>query len=172
MFSKGDKEEKKSHIPTKVLKYLCKYATRGISKKTRQTIIKRWPIPTHKRLKGLNLDRLFKKGNFKNLKYNGKLEKTKVNTQLRILDALGPLSVLWTEAERIKKCNKGMDPSDVISLVQCAIVLLGNAHFVYNIERRKSVLVKALPEAVDLLSNKNVLDYYQNAKPIYSVLVF
>ena len=57
-----------------------------------------------------------------------------------------------------------MDPSDVISLVQCAIVLLGNAHFVYNIERRKSVLAKALPEAVDLLSNKKCVRLLSKCK--------
>ena len=73
---------------------------------------------------------------------------------MRILDALGPLSVLWSEAERIKKSGKGMEPADVIQLVQCAIVLLGNAHFIYNSERRKSVLAKTMPETIDLLSNR------------------
>lgn len=74
-----------------------------------------------------------------------KLEKNKINTQMRILDALGPLSVLWGEAEQISKTGKGMDPSDVIQFVQRAIMFVGNAHFLYNTD---------MPESVDVLSEK------------------
>lgn len=73
---------------------------------------------------------------------------------MRILDALGPLSVLWGEAERISKTGKGMDPSDVIQFVHRAIMFVGNAHFLYNRDRRKAVLAKTMPESVDVLSKK------------------
>lgn len=82
------------------------------------------------------------------------MEKNKINTQMRILDALGPLSVLWSEAERISKTGKGMDPSDVIQFVQRAIMFVGNAHFLFNTDRRKAVLAKTMPETVDILSDK------------------
>lgn len=75
---------------------------------------------------------------------------------MRILDALGPLSVLWSEAERISKTGKGMDPSDVIQFVQRAIMFVGNAHFLFNTDRRKAVLAKTMPESVDVLSEKKV----------------
>lgn len=73
---------------------------------------------------------------------------------MRILDALGPLSVLWGKAERISKTGKGMDPSDVIQFVQRAIMFVGNAHFLYNTDRCKAVLAKTMPESVDVLSEK------------------
>uniref|UniRef100_A0A8W8IHW6 PiggyBac transposable element-derived protein domain-containing protein n=1 Tax=Magallana gigas TaxID=29159 RepID=A0A8W8IHW6_MAGGI len=101
-------------IPKKILNFVTKYATKGINKKNRQDIAKICPIPHSKKLQGLSLDRFFKKIFFKGKKWYGKLEKNKVNTQMRILDALGPLSVLWSEAERISKTGKGMDSSDVI----------------------------------------------------------
>lgn len=138
----------------KILKFVTKYATKGINKRNRQNIAKICPIPYSKKLQGLSLDRFFKRIFFKGKKWNGKLEKNKINTQMRILDALGPLSVLWSEAERISKTGKGMDPSDVIQLVQRAIMFVGNAHCLYNTDRRKAVLAKTMPETVDILSDK------------------
>ncbi|VDI83354.1 Hypothetical predicted protein, partial [Mytilus galloprovincialis] len=90
----------------------------------------------------------------KGRKWNARLERSKINTQLRILDVMGPLSRLWSEAHRIKKDNQGMDPSDVIQLTQRAIVLAGNAHYVYNTDRRKAMLVKTMPDSLDFLDEK------------------
>ncbi|VDI13332.1 Hypothetical predicted protein [Mytilus galloprovincialis] len=91
----------------------------------------------------------------KGRKWNARLERSKINTQLRILDVMGPLSRLWSEAHRIKKDNQGMDPSDVIQLTQRAIVLAGNAHYVYNTDRRKkAMLVKTMPDSLDFLNEK------------------
>ena len=125
-------------VPTHIVRYVEKYATKGIDKKTRQEMTSNWLTPSSDKLKGLETDRFFRKNYFKGKKWNGKLEKTKINTQLRILDVMGPLSVLWSEASRIKEEGQGMDPGDVIQLTQRAIVLAGNAHYVYNSDRRKS----------------------------------
>ena len=57
-----------------------------------------------------------------------------------------PLAILWQEAEKLKKANKGIDPNDVIGIVQRALVLIGNAHYVYMTDRRKTVLNKLIPE--------------------------
>ena len=141
-------------VPKHVTKYIEKYATKGIDKKTRQEVTKNWPVPDSKFLRALEVDRFFKKNYFKGKKWNGKLESCKINNQLRILDPLGPLAVLWAEAERIKKIGDGMDPSDVIQFVQRAIVLTGNAHFVFNSERRRAIMGKTMPDNVDLLSEK------------------
>ena len=113
-----------------------------------------WPIPSSKGLKALETDRFFKKNYFQGRKWNARLERSKINTQLRILDVMGPLSRLWSEAHRIKKDNQGMDPSDVIQLTQRAIVLEGNAHYVYNTDRRKAMLVKTMPDSLDFLNEK------------------
>ena len=73
---------------------------------------------------------------------------------MRIIDSLEPLSVLWCEAERIGKTGKGMGPSDIIQLVQRAVMLVGNANFLYNTDRRKTVLAKTMLESVDVFSDK------------------
>ena len=61
---------------------------------------------------------------------SAKKEMAIVNTQNRILDAAGPLAILWSEAQKVKKDGKGLNPDDVINIVQRALVLVGNAHFV------------------------------------------
>ncbi|CAG2255747.1 unnamed protein product [Mytilus edulis] len=121
-------KDKKEKVPSHVTKYIEKYALKGISKKTRQDMSLNWPIPSSKGLKALETDRFFKKNYFQGRKWNARLERSKINTQLRILDVMGPLSRLWSEAHRIKKDNQGMDPSDVIQLTQRAIVLAAGAH--------------------------------------------
>ncbi|CAG2257403.1 unnamed protein product [Mytilus edulis] len=147
-------KDKKEKVPSHVTKYIEKYALKGISKKTRQDMSLNWPIPSSKGLKALETDRFFKKNYFQGRKWNARLERSKINTQLRILDVMGPLSRLWSEAHRIKKDNQGMDPSDVIQLTQRAIVLAGNAHYVYNTDRRKAMLVKTMPDSLDFLNEK------------------
>ena len=67
---------------------------------------------------------------------------------------MGPLSLLWTEADRIKKEGQDTDPADVIPLAQRAIVLTGNAHYIFNYDRRKAVLAKTMPDNLDFLSEK------------------
>ncbi|CAC5391272.1 unnamed protein product [Mytilus coruscus] len=47
-----------------------------------------------------------------------------------------------------------MDTADVIQLTQRAIVLAGNAHYVYNTDRRKAMLVKTMPDSLDCLTEK------------------
>lgn len=154
----------KSKVPSHIVNYIEKYATKGVTKKIRQDMSKGWPIPTSKKLKGLKTDRFFKKNFLRGKKWNSKLEKSKINTQLRILDVMGPLSLLWSEADRIKKEKKGMDPADVIKLTQRAIVLAGNAHFLFNTERRKALLATTMPDSVDLLSDKKCLKALSKAK--------
>ena len=151
---KPDKPTGKVKIPKHVTKYMVKYATKGIDKKTRQDITNNWPVPDNKSLKGLEVERFFKKNYFKGKKWNGKLESCKINNQLRIFDPLGPLAVLWSEAGRIKKLGDGMDPSDVINFVQRAIVLTGNVHVIYNTERRRATIGKTMPDNLDCISNK------------------
>lgn len=151
---KSNINENKGKVPNHIVNYIEKYATKGIDKKNRQDVSSSLPVPTSNKLKGLKTDRFFKKNYFKGRKWNGKLEKNKINTQLRILDVMGPLSLLWTEAERLKKAKQGMDPSDIIQLTQRAIVLAGNAHYVFNTDRRKAVLSQTMPDNLDLLSEK------------------
>lgn len=61
-----------------------------------------------------------------------KKERTIINTQSRILDATGPLAILWNEAEKLKKRDKGVDPVDVINIVQHALVLIWECPFCFH----------------------------------------
>jgi len=46
-----------------------------------------------------------------------------------------------------------LNPDNVINFVQRALVLVGNAHFVYMNDRRKTMLAKLLPECIDLIDD-------------------
>ena len=47
-----------------------------------------------------------------------------------------------------------MDPSDVIQFVQRAVVLTGNAHYIYNSERRRAIMARTIPDNTDLLNER------------------
>lgn len=57
-----------------------------------------------------------------------------------------------------------MDPSDVINFVQREIVLTGNAHFIYNTERRRAIMGKTMPDNLDCISNKKCKSALSKAK--------
>ena len=143
------KLKNKKVVSTKVPKhartYIERYAIKGLKKQVRQEVTNNWSIHESKTLRALSVDRFFRKHFFKGSKWNQKLEKAKINAQLRILDPLCSLSVLWTEAEHIRDNGQGMDPADVIQLVQRAIVLIGNAHFIFINERRKAIMATSMP---------------------------
>ena len=46
------------------------------------------------------------------------------------MDATCQLAMPWSEAEKLKKKQRGIDPRDVIDIVQRYLVLIGNAHYV------------------------------------------
>jgi len=69
------------------------------------------------------------------------------------MDSTGPLAIIWNEAEKLKKKQRGIDPRDVIDIVQRSLVLIGNAHYVYLTDRRKSLLGKLIPDCMDLLND-------------------
>ena len=112
-------------------------------------------IPNHKGLKPKETDRFMKKLFRRKFRtpMSDKKERTIINTGSRILDAAGPLAILWNEAEKAKRKGRGIDPRDVIDITQRALVLIGNAHYVYLADRRKSILGKILPDCMDLLSD-------------------
>ena len=86
---------------------------------------------------------------------SNKKEKIIINTQNRILDATDPLVTLWQEAEKVKKANKGIDSNDVIGIVERALVLIGNAHYVYMTDWRETLLSKLVPKCVDLIEDSS-----------------
>lgn len=67
-----------------------------------------------------------------------------VNTQNRILDAAGPLAILWSETQKVKKGGIGLHPGNIINIVQRGLELIGNIHFVYMNDRRNTMLAKSI----------------------------
>jgi hypothetical protein len=154
-FNPSNLIDKGCKVPRKISNYIAKYANLGVSKKIRQEVTKNCSVPYNKRLQPKQTDRFIKKMFKKkfNQPLSDKKERTIINTQSRILDATGPLAILWNEAEKLKKRDKGVDPVDVINIVQRALVLIGNAHFVYMSDRRKGLLSRILPDCVDLVDD-------------------
>lgn len=60
---------------------------------------------------------------------------------------------MWNEAKKLKRLDKGVDPIDIINIVQRAItcIFIGNAHFVYMRDRRKGLLRRILSDCVNLV---------------------
>ena len=129
--------------------------TAAFQKIQKQEITKNCKTPNTKLFKSKEIDRFVKKLFRKkfNQPMSNKKEKIIINTQNRILDATGPLAILWQEAEKVKIANKGIDLNDVIDIVQRALVLIGNAHYVYMTDRRKTLLSKLVSECVDLIED-------------------
>ncbi|CAC5412928.1 C1QL [Mytilus coruscus] len=74
---------------------------------------------------------------------------------VEILDATSSLAILWTEAEKATRRYHGLNPADVIDIVQRALVLIGNAHYVYLSDDRRSMFDRVLPSCIDLLADKD-----------------
>jgi len=104
MFDPSSILDKTTKIPSKITKYVAKFATQGISKKCRLVITKNCAIPACKKLAPKSTDRFIKK--LCRRKFGQPLSARKemaiVNTQNRILDAVGPLAILWSEAQKVK----------------------------------------------------------------------
>ncbi|CAG2213564.1 uncharacterized protein LOC143063943 [Mytilus galloprovincialis] len=157
LFDPSEILKKDTKVPGKISKYIEKYANQGITKNVRLEVTKNCNIPISKKLASKETDRYIKKLFRKkfNQTLNAKKERSIINSENRILDATGPLAILWTEAEKAKKRDRGLNPVDVIDIVQRALVLIGNAHYVYLTDRRRSMLGRVLPECLDLLTDKD-----------------
>lgn len=86
---------KTTKIPSKITKYVKKFATQGISKKCRLEVTENCAIPASKKLSPKSTYRFIKK--LCRRKFGQPLSVKKemaiVNTQNRILDAAGPLAI-------------------------------------------------------------------------------
>ena len=102
-------------------------------------------------------------------KCNGKGEREQINTQARIADALGPLLKLWSASHDVLKSEQGqgVDPNDVILYLKAVVSLIGNALFVFLKERRKSMLIKILPDCVEMLEDKSQGRYWKNPENFF-----
>ena len=76
-----------------------------------------------------------------------------MNIAGRILDPLGPLAQLW---QNTLKEKSGLDPAEVIELVQRAIALTGDASFCALVDRRKGLLAEVSSNFLDLIEDPSL----------------
>ena len=81
------------------------------------------------------------------------MDRRKLNLASRILDPIGPLSLLWQTALSAQSENTGIDPAVVVETIQRAISLNGNASHCALVDRRKGLLAKVSPETLDLIDD-------------------
>ena len=79
-----------------------------------------------------------------------------MNIAGRILDPFGPLAQLWQNALTASKEKSGLDPGEVIELVQRAIALTGDASFCAFVDRRKGLLAKVSSDSLDLIEDPSL----------------
>ena len=84
------------------------------------------------------------------------MDRRQMNIAGRILDPLGPLAQLWQNALIASKEKSGLDPAEVIELVQRAIALTGNASFCALVDRRKGLLAKVSSDSLDLIEDPSL----------------
>ena len=88
--------------------------------------------------------------------FNSVMDRRQMNIAGRILDPLGPLALLWQNALTASKEKSGLDPAEVIELVQRAIALTGNASFCALVDRRKGLLAKVSSDSLDLIEDPSL----------------
>ena len=89
----------------------------------------------------------------KGANFNPTLDRRQLNLAGRILDPIGPLSLLWQTALSAQSENTGIDPAVVVEAIQRAISLIGNASHCALVDRRKGLLAKVSPETLDLIDD-------------------
>ena len=121
-----------------IITFIKKNFNQVISTTTRDGIMKDYPKPKIEALFGPKLDEDVKK----QIEKAGKdphygVEKHLYNLQKQILDISGPLTCLWAD---LLNRDAGVNPKDVILLLQSTLTLLGSASHTITQERRRVAL--------------------------------
>ena len=115
------------------------------------------PVPYHADLRPKKVDSFVKKYLKRNgTAFNPVMDRRQMNIAGRILDPLDPLAQLWQNALTASKGKSGLDPAEVIELVQRAIALTGNANFCALVDRRKGLLAKVSSDSLDLIEDQSL----------------
>ena len=134
--------------PQTIIKFLDRHFNRALTEEERDAIMKDFPRPNVEavatpKLGGEVKDQLRSKGRDP---HHG-AEKALYKIQDQLLDAVGPLTCLWSDL--LNKDAK-VSTEDVLLLLQRALVLLGNTSHSINIERRKVAWAKMNPKLRNL----------------------
>ena len=130
---------------------------KGLSKSARKSLLPDSPVPSHADLRPKKVDSFVKKYLKRNgTAFNPVMDRRQMNIAGRILDPLGPLAQLWQSVLIASKEKSGLDPAEVIELVQRAIALTGNASFCALVDRRKGLLAKVSSDSLDLIEDPSL----------------
>ncbi len=143
---------------TKTKETLEKYLRRQLEKPERESIGNRFPLPALAVVRNPTLDKPIinmlaqRKIAIKNIPGALSVE----SVQVRMLDALGPLSALHSAAESHRAKGTQMDPAPVLEALNHALILLGNANAQAIYQRQRAVMQKVNPSCINFLSKTTI----------------
>ncbi|XP_028401014.1 uncharacterized protein LOC114524096 [Dendronephthya gigantea] len=144
-------------LDTSIVDFAAEAAFNGLSKNARKDLLKDTPMPHHADLRPKKVDSFVKKYLKRNgTPFNPVMDRRQMNIAGRILDPLGPLAQLWQKALLAEQSKTGLDPAEVVELVQRAVALTGNASFCALADRRKGLLAKISSDSLDLLEDQSL----------------
>ena len=150
-------EEPELSFDESIVTFTAEAAFKGLSKSARKSLLTDSPVPYHADLRPKKVDSFVKKYLKRNgTAFNPVMDRRQMNIAGRILDPLGPLAQLWQNALTASKEKSGLDPAEVIKLVQRAIALTGNASFCALVDRREGLLAKVSSDSLDLIEDPSL----------------
>ena len=152
LFSRSTSSAKgENTVYEEIVDFAATAAFEGLAKSARKSIVQESPVPFHDDLRPKKVDSFIKKQ--KGANFNPTMDRRQLNLAGRILDPIGPLSLLWQTALSAQSENTGIDPAVVVEAIQRAISLIGNASHCALVDRRKGLLAKVSPETLDLIDD-------------------
>lgn len=143
---------------TKTKETLEKYLRRQLEKSERESIGNRFPLPALAVVRNPTIDKpiinMLAQRKIATKNIPGALSVESV--QVRMLDALGPLSALHSAAESHRAKGTQMDPAPVLETLNHALILLGNANAQAIYQRQRAVMQKVNPTCVHFLSKSTI----------------
>ena len=155
LFSRSTSSAKgENTVSEEIVDFAATAAFEGLAKSARKSIVEESPVPFHDDLRPKKVDSFIKKFlKRKGANFNPTMDRRQLNLAGRILDPIGPLSLLWQTALSAQSENTGIDPAVVVEAIQRAISLIGNASHCALVDRRKGLLAKVSPETLDLIDD-------------------
>ena len=155
LFSRSTSSTKgENTVSEKIVDFAATAAFEGLAMSARKSIVQESPVPFHDDLRPKKVDTFIKKFlKRKGANFNPTVDRRQLNLAGRILDPIGPLSLLWQTALSAQSENRGIDPPVVVEAIQRATLLIDNALHCALVDRRKGLLAKVSPETLDLIDD-------------------
>ena len=129
-------DPKHASVSPEIATYLEAEFRRGLKSKERRDILDKFPRPDTKVAVTPKLDQELLELPGTGSTFKKSSDTALFSIQSSVLDCLGPLTRLWSEAQAAQESGEGLDPSAVLELIPVALRLLGNANHKLASQRR------------------------------------